>query len=179
MTLTYVDSQVGDIVTSGDVISLNTKRANLSRWAYLLAGAAEDSITCAPDHSAPLALAYKFSTFKSPASALRKIEAASAKTSWPAIRTPRHLASNLSALALPRSNASRSRKNSDNLVAAFEPRIRTGTSPEEDGNRSSRTRLSALLGRTRCPQVPHRRLGHKSFLSVRLTRLCVKHIPLY
>src|SRR5437867_13425324 len=100
MKLAYVDSQVRDIVTSGDVISLNTKRANLSRRAYLLAGAAEDSITRAPDHSAPPALAYKFSTFKSPASALRKIEAASAKTSWPAMRTPRHLASKSSALSL-------------------------------------------------------------------------------
>jgi hypothetical protein len=54
--------------------------------------------------------------------------------------TPRHLASKSSALRLSRSNLSRSRKNSDNLVAAFEPRIRTGTSPEEDGNRSSRIR---------------------------------------
>src|SRR5438445_9357079 len=121
MKLAYVDSQVRDMITSADVIGLKAERANLSRRAYLLPRAAKDSTGSAPNHSAPPALAYKFSTFKSPASALRKIEAASAKTSWPAMCTPRHLASNLSALALPRSNLSRSRKNSDKLVAAFEP----------------------------------------------------------
>src|SRR5437867_4705078 len=149
MKLAYVDSQVRDIVTSGDVISLNTKRANLSWWAYLLPGAAEDSITRALDHSAPPALAYKFSTFKSPASALMKIVAVSVKSSWPAMRTPRHLASKLSALSLPRRSLSRSWKNSESLEAVCEPRIRVRMSPEEYGNRRGRTRLSALLGRTR------------------------------
>src|SRR5438094_3706838 len=147
--LAFIDSQVSDMITSADMVRLEAEKADLSRWAYLLPGAAEDSITRAPDHSAPPALAYKFSTFKSPASALMKIVAVSVKSSWPAMRTPRHLASKLSALSLPRRSLSRSWKNSESLEAVCEPRIRVRMSPEEYGNRRGRTRLSALLGRTR------------------------------
>src|SRR5579864_8790799 len=126
MELAHLNSYIRDVFMACDVIRLEAERANLSRRTYLLAGPTKDSLGDAPNHSAPPALAYKFSTFKSPASALRKIVAVSAKTSCPAMRTPRHLASNLSAVILPRSSQSRSWKNSESLLAAREPRMRKG-----------------------------------------------------
>src|SRR5437016_10626743 len=154
MTLAYINNHVWNVVISADMVGLKTERTDFSRRTSPLAGVAKNSLGGAPDHSTPPVLAYKFSIFISPALALSKITAASAKTSWPAIRTPSHLASKLSALILPRSNLSRSRKNSERFVAAREPRIRTGTSPDAVGNRRLRMRLSALLARTRLPRAP-------------------------
>ena len=142
MQLTFVHNHVRDMVSAPDMIALKTEGADPSRRTHLLARGTNNSLGCAPNHPPPTVLRYKFSTFNSPASAIRKIAAASANTSWPAICTPSHFLSNSPARSLPRSNLSRSWKNSESLVASRELRVRTGTSPEDSGNMRSRTRCA-------------------------------------
>ena len=70
MKLAYLYSHVRDMVASADMIGFKAEGADLSRRTYLLAGTAKNSFGRAPNHRSPPVLAYKFSTFNSPAFAM-------------------------------------------------------------------------------------------------------------
>ena len=108
MKLANLYNQVGIVIASKEMIAFNAEGADFPWWTYLLAGVTKDGFRFAPYHRSPPTLAYKFSIFKTSASAISRIVPVSAKTSLPAMRTPRHLASNLATLSFPRSSFSRS-----------------------------------------------------------------------
>jgi hypothetical protein len=76
MELAFIHGQVRDVILSADMIGLKAEGTNLSRRTYLLAGVAQNSLGRPSNHRAPPVLAYRFSTFNSPASAIRRIAAA-------------------------------------------------------------------------------------------------------
>jgi hypothetical protein len=84
MQLAHIYGYGRDMVSPADMVGLKAERANLPWRTYLLAGVAKNNLGSVPHHRAPPVLAYRLSSFKSPASALMKIVAASAKTSCPA-----------------------------------------------------------------------------------------------
>src|SRR5712692_10333664 len=107
MSLAHIDSHVRDMVTSADVLVLKAEGTDLPRRTCQLPRTAKNGFGSAPDHLADPTLAYKFSILKTSAFAMRKISAASAKTSRPAMRTRCHLASKSAILSFPRSSFSR------------------------------------------------------------------------
>jgi len=101
MSLAHIDNYVRDMVTSADVIGLEAEGTDLPRRTHQLPGVAKSSSRHAPDHLSGPTLAYKCSIFKTSASAIRRIVAASANNSSPATCTPRHLASKLATSNFP------------------------------------------------------------------------------
>jgi len=108
MQLAFAYCQVRNMVVPTDMIGFKAEGTDLPWRTDLMSGVAKNSLGRSPDHRAPPVLAYKFSSFSSPAFAISRMADASAKSSWRATRTPRHLASKASALSLPRRRLSRS-----------------------------------------------------------------------
>src|ERR1700692_3008966 len=81
MSMAHIYRHVRNMVTSADMICLKAEGTDLSRRTYPLPSAAKNSFGSAADHLSGPTLAYKFSRFKTSASFISKIAAASAKSS--------------------------------------------------------------------------------------------------
>src|ERR1700741_5022041 len=93
MKLAHVYGQMGNMVAPADVIRFKTEGADLPWRTHPLPRAPKNVIGNAPNHRALAVLEYRFSIFRTPAFAIRKMMDESASSSWPAICTPRHLLS--------------------------------------------------------------------------------------
>jgi len=78
MELAHFYGHMRDVVVPADVIGFKAVGANLPRRARLLAGAAKNRFGRVSDHPSGPTLAYKFSIFKTSASAISRIADTSA-----------------------------------------------------------------------------------------------------